>query len=303
VALAPWDETGFLRLAAEVEQGSEHPLARAVVEAARQRGLSLERRPERLTALPGRGLEAVLAGQEVLIGGPRLLEERGLGLEEVRVELERLEQQGNTVMLVAVAGRLAGLLALADTLKPGSAEAVRQLQAQGLQLWLVSGDHPRTAQAIAAQVGIPSERVLAGLLPAEKAEQVRRLQQQGLAVAFAGDGINDAPALAQADVGIAMGNGSDIALETADIVLVKGNLRSLATALALSRATLRTIKQNLFWAFAYNVVLIPTAILSPMIPFLKEQAPIFAAAAMALSSVSVVGNALRLRRFGRRVLR
>ncbi|GER83198.1 copper-translocating P-type ATPase [Thermogemmatispora aurantia] len=303
MALAPWDETGLLRLAAEVEQGSEHPLARAVVEAARQRGLSLERRPERLTALPGRGLEAVLAGQEILIGGPRLLEERGLGLEEVHVELERLEQQGNTVMLVAVAGRLAGLLALADTLKPGSAEAVRQLQAQGLQLWLVSGDHPRTAQAIAAQVGIPSEHVLAGLLPAEKAEQVRRLQQQGLTVAFAGDGINDAPALAQADVGIAMGNGSDIALETADIVLVKGNLRSLATALALSRATLRTIKQNLFWAFAYNVVLIPTAILSPMIPFLKEQAPIFAAAAMALSSVSVVGNALRLRRFGQRVLR
>ncbi|MBE3567899.1 MAG: copper-translocating P-type ATPase [Thermogemmatispora sp.] len=303
VALAPWDETGLLRLAAEVEQGSEHPLARAVVEAARQRGQSLERRPERLTALPGRGLEAVLAGQEILIGGPRLLEERGLGLEEVHVELERLEQQGNTVMLVAVAGRLAGLLALADTLKPGSAEAVRQLQAQGLQLWLVSGDHPCTAQAIAAQVGIPSEHVLAGLLPAEKAEQVRRLQQQGLTVAFAGDGINDAPALAQADVGIAMGNGSDIALETADIVLVKGNLRSLATALALSRATLRTIKQNLFWAFAYNVVLIPTAILSPMIPFLKEQAPIFAAAAMALSSVSVVGNALRLRRFGRRVLR
>lgn len=202
-------------------------------------------------------------------------------------------------MLVAVAGRLAGLLALADTLKPGSAEAVRQLQAQGLQLWLVSGDHPRTAQVIAAQVGIPGERVRAGLLPEEKAEEVRRLQQQGLTVAVAGDGINDAPALAQADVGIAMGNGSDIALETADIVLVKGNLRSLATALSLSRATLRTIKQNLFWAFAYNSVLIPTAILSPLIPFLKEQAPIFAAAAMALSSVSVVANALRLRRFER----
>nr|BBH92703.1 copper-translocating P-type ATPase [Thermogemmatispora argillosa] len=300
IALEPWDEAGLLRLAAEVEQGSEHPLARALVNAAHQRGLSLERRPERLTALPGRGLEALLEGQQVLIGGPRLLEERGLELEAVRCDLERLEQEGNTVMLVAVAGRLAGVVALADTLKPGSAEAVRQLQAQGLQLWLVSGDHPRTAQAIAAQVGIPGEHVLAGLLPAEKAEQVRHLQQQGLKVAFAGDGINDAPALAQADVGIAMGNGSDIALETADVVLVKGNLRSLATALALSRATLRTIKQNLFWAFAYNVVLIPTAMLSPLIPFLKEQAPIFAAAAMALSSVSVVGNALRLRRFGRR---
>jgi Cu+-exporting ATPase len=173
------------------------------------------------------------------------------------------------------------------------------LQAQGIAVWMITGDNESTAQAIARQVGIPSEHVLAEVLPAEKAGQVILLQKQGLVVAFAGDGINDAPALAQADAGIAMGTGTDIAMEAADITLVKGNLKSLATALALSRATLRTIKQNLFWAFAYNIVLIPAAILSPLIPFLRENAPIFAAAAMALSSVTVVSNSLRLRRFGR----
>jgi len=164
---------------------------------------------------------------------------------------------------------------------------------------MVTGDNRQTAQAIAAQVGIPSEHVLAEVLPEEKANQVKRLQKQGLVVAFAGDGINDAPALVQADAGIAMGTGTEVAIEASDITLVKGNLKSIATALALSRATMRTIRQNLFWAFAYNVVLIPLAILSPLIPFLKEQAPIFAAAAMALSSVTVVSNSLRLRRFGR----
>ena len=189
---------------------------------------------------------------------------------------------------------------MADTVKFGSEEAIKQLHAQGLAVWMITGDNKRAAQAIAAQVGIPAEHVLAEVLPEDKANQVKRLQKQGLVVAFAGDGINDAPALVQADAGIAMGTGTDIAIEASDITLVKGNLKSVATALALSRATMRTIKQNLFWAFAYNVVLIPIAILSPLIPFLQENAPIFAAAAMALSSVTVVSNSLRLRRFGRK---
>jgi Cu+-exporting ATPase len=215
----------------------------------------------------------------------------------VEEQLEALEQQGKTAVLVAFDGALAGIVAVADTVKVGSAQAIQQLQAQGLSVWMITGDNRRTALAIAAQVGIPPEHVLAEVLPEDKANQVKRLQEQGLVVAFAGDGINDAPALVQADAGVAMGTGTDIAMEASDITLVKGNLKSVATALALSRATLRIIRQNLFWAFAYNVVLIPTAILSPLVPFLKEQAPIFAAAAMALSSVTVLSNSLRLRRF------
>src|SRR5438132_5277528 len=202
-------------------------------------------------------------------------------------------------MIVVIDGRPVGIVAVSDTLKVGSAETVNQLQAQGLSVWMMTGDNARTAQAIAAQVGIPAEHVLAEVLPEDKANQVKRLQSQGLVVAFAGDGINDAPALVQADAGIAMGTGTDIAIEASDITLVNGNLKSVATALTLSHSTLRIIKQNLFWAFAYNVILIPTAILSPLIPLLRENAPIFAAAAMALSSVTVVSNSLRLRRFGR----
>ncbi|MEO6890939.1 MAG: HAD-IC family P-type ATPase, partial [Ktedonobacteraceae bacterium] len=250
-------------------------------------------------ALAGRGLEAQVEGRSVLVGTRRLLDERGLSYDVLRERLEALEDQGKTAMFVVIAGELAGLVAVADTVKVGSVEAIKQLHAQGLAVWMVTGDNRRAAQAIAEQVGIRADHVLAEVLPEDKVKQVRQLQEQGLVVAFAGDGINDAPALVQADAGIAMGTGTDIAMEASDITLVKGNLKSVAVALALSRATMRTIKQNLFWAFAYNAVLIPLAILSPLIPFLREQAPIFAAAAMALSSVTVVSNSLRLRRFGR----
>jgi P-type Cu+ transporter len=295
IALPGKSADEMLRLAAEAEQGSEHPLAAAIVEGAKARGLVLKHFPVDYTALAGRGLEANVEGHTVLIGSLRLLNEHALNAEEVRERVAVLENEGKTAIVVIVDGEVMGLLAVADTIKPGSAEAIHQLQAQGLQVWMVTGDNRRTAEAIAAQTDIPGEHVLAEVLPEEKVDAVKRLQQQGLVVAFVGDGINDAPALAQADVGIALGTGTDIAMEAADITLVKGSLKSVATALALSRATMHTIKQNLFWAFAYNSVLIPVAILSPLIPFLREQAPIFAAAAMALSSVTVVSNSLRLR--------
>ncbi len=300
IALTDIRTEDLLRLVAEAEQGSEHPLAAAIVEGAKARGLALSATPEHFTAIAGRGLEASVEGYAVLIGTRLLLSERSITYDMFEEQLGALEQQGKTTMIIVIDGNVAGLVAVADTVKVGSVEAIKQLHAQGLAVWMITGDNQRAAQAIAAQVGIPAEHVLAEVLPEDKANQVKRLQKQGLVVAFAGDGINDAPALVQADAGIAMGTGTDIAMEASDITLVKGNLKSVATALALSRATLLTIKQNLFWAFAYNVILIPIAILSPLIPFLRENAPIFAAAAMALSSVTVVSNSLRLRRFGRK---
>jgi Cu+-exporting ATPase len=290
----------MLRLVAEAEQGSEHPLAVAIVDGAKARGLILGEPSEHFSAIPGRGLEATVAGHNVLVGTRRLSSQRSLAFDALEERLAALELQGKTTMLVAIDREVVGLVAVADTVKVGSTEAVKQLHEQGLAVWMITGDNRRVAQAIATQVGISSKHILAEVLPEDKANQVKRLQKQGLIVAFAGDGINDAPALVQADTSIAMGTGTDIAMEASDITLVKGNLKSIATALALSRATLRTIKQNLFWAFAYNVILIPIAILSPLIPFLRENAPIFAAAAMALSSVTVVSNSLRLRRFGRK---
>ena len=299
VTLPGTPEDEMLRLVAEAEQGSEHPLAAAIVEGAKARGIALNTHLEHFTALPGRGLQAIVEGHDVLVGTRRLFSDFSIAYQDVQEQLESLEQQGKTVMLVAIDRTIAGMVAVADTVKVGSAQAVQQLQLQGLTVWMITGDNRRTAQAIATQVGIPPERVLAEVLPEDKANQVKHLQEQGMVVAFAGDGINDAPALVQADAGIAMGTGTDIAMEASDITVVKGNLKSVVTALALSRATLRTIKQNLFWAFAYNVILIPAAVLSPLIPFLRENAPIFAAAAMALSSVTVVSNSLRLRHFGR----
>src|SRR6266516_4612197 len=300
IALSDTSEEEMLRLVAAAEQGSEHPLAAAIVDGAKARGLTLDASLEHFIALVGRGVEAEFAGRAVLVGTRVLLNERALPFTSLEAQLATLEEQGKTAMLVALDGKAVGIVAVADTVKVGSAEAIKQLHEQRLAVWMITGDNRRTAQAIATQVGIPAERVLAEVLPEDKANQVKRLQEQGWIVAFAGDGINDAPALVQADAGIAMGTGTDIAMEASDITLVKGNLRSVATALALSKATLHTIKQNLFWALAYNVILIPTAILSPLIPFLRENAPIFAAAAMALSSVTVVSNSLRLRRFGRK---
>ncbi|HJT58993.1 MAG TPA: heavy metal translocating P-type ATPase, partial [Ktedonobacteraceae bacterium] len=258
IALAAGQADNVLRLVAGAEQGSEHPLAGAIIEGAKARGIALNGVPERFTALAGKGLAARIDGHNVLVGTRYLMSERAIAYDALEGQLEALEEQGKTVMLVAIDDKIAGMVAVAGTVKTGSKEAVRQLQEQGLEVWMITGDNRRAAQAIAAQVGIPADHVLAEVLPEDKANSVKRLQEQGLVVAFAGDGINDAPALVQADAGIAMGTGTDIAMEASDITLVKGNLKSVVTALSLSRATLRTIRQNLFWAFAYNVILIPT---------------------------------------------
>jgi Cu+-exporting ATPase len=303
IAVLPGQQIdAVLPLIAEAERGSEHPLAGAIVEGARARGLTLDATPQHFTALVGRGVEATIQGHQVLVGTRLLLSERDVSFDACEEIMRNFEREGKTTMLAAIDGSAVGVVAVADTVKVGSAEAIKQLQEQGMQVWMITGDNRHTAAAIARQVNIAPEHILAEVRPEDKGQQIKRLQHQGIVVAFAGDGINDAVALVQADAGIAMGTGTDIAIEAADITLVKGNLKSIATALALSRATMRIIRQNLFWAFAYNIILIPAAILSPIIPFLKEQAPIFAAAAMALSSVTVISNSLRLRRFGRKTV-
>jgi Cu+-exporting ATPase len=289
----------LLRLAALAEQGSEHPLGQAMVQEARQRGLDLGMPVRETQAIPGKGLQASVAGQTVLIGTRALLRENGIATDTLEAQLVELEAQGKTVMLVANAGEAFGAVAVADTIKLTSAQAIKQLQRLGLEVWMLTGDNRRTAEAMARQVGIASERVLAQVLPADKARQVEILQKSGKVVAMVGDGINDAPALTQADAGIAMGTGTDIAIEAADIALVKGDLESVATAMLLSKRMMRIIKQNLAWAFGYNIVLIPLTILSPLVAILVSYAPVMAAGAMAFSSVTVVLNALRLRRFGK----
>ncbi len=295
-------ERDLLRWAAGAESVSEHPLARAIVVGAEARGIAPAAPVETFTAVPGGGIEAHVDGHTVLIGTRRLLERRLVGADIAALEtaLEMLERAGKTAILIALDGTVAGAVGIADTVKIGSEDAIARAQREGIEVWMITGDNRRTALSVAAQVGIVPEQVLAEVLPDEKAAWVQRLREKSKVVAFAGDGINDAPALAQADLGIAMGTGTDIAMEAAQLALVKGNLRSLLTAVHLSRATMRIIRQNLFWAFGYNTILIPLAIASPAIPGLHASAPIFAAAAMALSSVTVVGNSLRLRRFGRK---
>ena len=286
-----FDEKALIALAASAEQGSEHPLAEAILKAAGEWHLTLAK-VQKFEALPGEGIAAELDGRTVLLGNRRLMAGRGIALEGLEEAEKRLADGGKTVMFAAVDGRPAGLIGVADTLKPGAAEAVADLYALGLEVALVTGDNARTAGAVARQAGIG--RVLAEVMPDEKAARVAALQANGKGVAMVGDGINDAPALAQADVGIAIGTGTDIAMESADITLMAGDLAGVGAAIRLSRRTMRIIRQNLFWAFAYNTVLIPVAALGLLTPL---GGPVLAAAAMALSSVSVVSNSLRLRRF------
>ena len=287
-------EGEILRLAASAEKASEHPLGEAIVRAAGERGVVLEE-PEGFSAPTGRGVRAEVGGRRVLVGNRALMQEYGVSEDGLSPRFEELSAEGKTPVLVAVDGRPAGLIAVADTVRDEAREAVDALKGMGLGVVMLTGDNERTARAVARELGI--ERVHAGVLPGEKEGEIRDLQARGEVVAMVGDGINDAPALARADVGIAIGTGTDVAMEAADLTLVSGDVRGVARAIKLSRATIRNIRQNLFWAFAYNVLLIPVAA-GVLYPFFGEAGflnPVYAAAAMALSSVTVVTNALRLR--------
>ena len=289
-------ERELLRLAASAEQDSEHPLGAAIVERSRELGLALAQ-PESVEAVPGRGLAAVVEGHALLLGNAALMDDRAARSPRQDATAADLAAAGKTPMYVAVDGTPAGVIAVADTLKPESRAAVAELAALGMEVWMLTGDNRATAEAVARVVGIPPERVLAEAPPDGKATAVADLQARGKAVAMVGDGINDAPALARADLGLAMGAGTDVAMAASDVTLVGGDLRGIVTAIALSRQTVGAIKQGLFWAFAYNVLLIPVA-MGLLYPLLHVQlSPVLAAAAMAMSSVSVVTNALRLRGF------
>ena len=299
----------LLRLAASAERGSEHPLGEAIVQEARERGLALTDAQE-FQAVPGHGIEAQVEGRRVALGNLKLMQDRRFELNGLASQSETLSQEGKTPMFVAVDGQVAGVIAVADTIKPGARDAIAELHGMGLEVIMLTGDNRRTAEAIARQVGL--DKVLAEVLPEDKVNQIRVLQAEGKVVAMVGDGINDAPALAQADVGIAIGTGTDVAMEASDITLIKGDPRDVATAIRLSKQTMRTIRQNLFWAFLYNTALIPVAAgaLYPLFsntgvplvlePFFGEFGflnPMLAGGAMALSSVSVMLNSLRLRGF------
>ncbi len=299
VAIVPaggFDADSVLRLAASAERGSEHPLAEAIVRAAGARSLSLSD-AQAFNSITGKGIAAFIDGARVAIGNRAFMTDLGLGLAEIEDVIAEHSGNGATPVLISIDGRLAGLIAIADTIKPESAEAVGQLQALGLEVWMLTGDNAATAAAIARQVGI--DHVLADVLPGQKSDKVRELQASGKVVAMVGDGINDAPALAQADLGMAIGSGADVAMAASDITLIGQDLRAIVTAIELSRRTVNTIRQGLFWAFAYNIALIPVAmgILYPAFGVMLT--PVLAAAAMAMSSVSVVSNALRLRNFKR----
>jgi Cu+-exporting ATPase len=292
VTVSSINEDDLLRVVAAAERSSEHPLGAAVVRAAQSRELAIAQ-PSQFQSITGRGLEAVVEGRTILVGNTRFMDERAIDATAFQPHADRLARSGKTPLLVAIEGQAAGVIAVADTIKSGSAEAVKSLRDMGLDIVMITGDNQETATAIARQAGI--DHLMAEVLPEHKAAEVKRLQAEGKIVAMVGDGINDAPALAQADIGIAIGSGADIAMEASDITLIRSDLRGVVSAIQLSRATMRTIKQNLFFAFAYNVVGIPIAagIFFPIWHIMLS--PMIASAAMALSSVSVVTNSLRLR--------
>ncbi len=293
MALPGFDEKLVLELAAGLEKGSEHPLAAAIVAGARERHVTISE-PESFAAVSGQGVKGKVAGRDVALGNRRFLASLGIAADESADRLESLARQGKSALLVAIDGRLAGLVAVADPIKANAADALRELRSRGIEVVMATGDARQTAEAVARELGI--ERVYAGVLPEEKSRLVSELKVQGRKVAFAGDGINDAPALAAADVGIAMGTGADVAIESAGLTLPKGDLMAIVRARALAEATLANIKQNLVFAFGYNALGVPIAagILYPAFGVLLS--PMLAALAMSLSSVSVVANALRLDR-------
>ncbi len=297
-----------LRLAASAERASEHPLAEAIVKAASEKGLEVTPVLE-FKAIPGQGVEALVEDKKMLLGNLRLMKERGPSLNGLEEKAKELLEGGKTVMFLSQDSQAMGIIALADTIKPDAKEAVQALHQMGIETVIITGDNRRTAETIAREVGI--NRVLAEVLPEHKAQEVKKLQE-GKMVGMVGDGINDAPALAQADVGIAIGTGTDVAMETGEITLMSGDLKGIVTAISLSKRTVRAIKQNLFWAFAYNTALIPVAAgilflafghtgVPPGLRFILGEYgflnPVLAAAAMAASSITVVLNSLRLRRF------
>lgn len=287
VSLGALDQEAILKIAARAEKNSEHPLGAAIYDRGKE-VFGLLDDPEEFSALPGRGISAVIEGQEVLVGNRKLMREQGLKTDDAEMTTAALEDQGKTAVLIAVNNKLEAVVAVADTIKESSQDAVKDLQDMGIEVYMITGDNRRTADAIARQAGI--ETVMAEVLPEHKAQEVERLQAAGKKVAMVGDGINDAPALAVADIGMALGTGTDIAMEAADVTLMRGDLRTIPAAMRLSRQTVRKIKQNLFWAFIYNIIGIPIAALGML-------NPIIAGAAMAFSSVSVVTNSLSLKRF------
>ncbi|MNZ59334.1 Copper-exporting P-type ATPase A [compost metagenome] len=286
IVTGQYEEAQLLGWVGSAERSSEHPVAEALVEGIAARSIAMQN-AESFEAIPGYGIQAVVAGHSLLVGTRRLMAKQHVDISAVQGEQEKLESEGKTVMLIAVDGSYAGMVAVADTVKPTSAAAIARLQEMGLTVIMLTGDNERTARAIAGEVGI--ERVLAEVLPEQKAQAVQQLQAEGRKVAMVGDGMNDAPALVAADIGMAIGGGTDVAIEAADITLMRGDLNSIADAIRMSRVTMANIKQNLFWALAYNVIGIPIAAAGFLAPWL-------AGAAMALSSVSVVLNSLRLQR-------